>query len=131
MKILILTLLFGTCQVQYTLSGAEQLAPQTIVDSGETVGSFTDSVNSITSKDSATVCAVVPSYDYNSPLQSSLSNILSEKEKSLFGIWEEENGVRNVLKIPTAKAVTIKEAQRYCELAMPYALKHKDDAVSQ
>lgn len=131
MKILILTLLFGTGQVQYTLSGTEQLAPQTVVDSGETVGSFTNSVNNIISKDNATVCAVVPSYDYNSPLQSSLDGILSKKEKSLLGIWEEESGVRNVLKIPAAKAVTLNDAQRYCELAMPFALKHKDDAVSQ
>src|SRR5664279_3734609 len=99
MKALILVFLFSTGQVQYTSFGSETIAVQTLADTEENKPSFEKQARELSEKSNVKVCAVVPSYEFTSPLHKSLYDLLTEKEETMPGIWEEQQGIRNVFKL--------------------------------
>jgi len=123
MNALILVFLFSTGQVQYTAFGNETIAVQTLADTEENTPAFEKQVRELSEKSNVKVCAVVPSYEFTSPLHNPLYDLMTEKEETMPGIWEEQQGIRNVFKLKSDAPITIEIAAKYCKLAAPVAFK--------
>jgi hypothetical protein len=123
MKELVLVFLFGAGQVQYTSFGQETIAVQIFADNEDTKTAFVKQLKELTEKPNVKVCAVVPSYDYSSPLHKPLDDLLNEKGDKLPGIWEEQEGIRRIFKLRSDTPISIEQARTFCKLAAPTAFK--------
>jgi len=121
MNELILVFLFSAGQVQFTSFGQESIAVQTITDSEEMKPRFISELVTLTSKPNVKVCAVVPTYDFTSPLHKPLYDLLTEKIDTLPGIWEHYEGIKTVFKLKADATPTIKNSETYCKLVAPMA----------
>lgn len=116
MQELILVFLFTTGQVQYTSFGQETIAVTTLEDSVANTAKFTERIKELSGRSGVKVCAVVPDYDYTSPLHKPLYDLLTEKGDRMPGIWEQQQGVQKVLRKPASATPSIDDASKYCKL---------------
>jgi len=123
MNELVLVFLFAAGQVQFTSFGHEVITPQTISDSEEMKPEFIKKLKDLTNKPNVKICAVVPTYEFSSPLHKPLYDLLTEKIETLPGIWEQHEGVRTVLKLNADAPVTIGNSEKYCRLVARVAFK--------
>lgn len=123
MQELVLVFLFTAGQVQYTSFGQETIAVTALADNEQNKAAFTASIKTLSERANVKVCAVVPSYDYASPLHKPLYDLLTEKIEKVPGIWEEHQGVQRVLKLPVSTVPTIEDAGKYCKLVARVAFR--------
>lgn len=124
MNSLILVFLFTTGQVQFTTFGSETVAVETLQDNEGNRSTFERWLQVQTAKEGAKVCAVVPSYSHKSALHQPLFDLLTQRGDALPGIWEQQEGIRQVFKMPANAELSVDDAVNYCKLATRVAFKN-------
>lgn len=123
MKDLILVFLFTAGQVEFSAFGPDVIQVQSFLDNEETKSAFIQLLEEQSSRPNAKVCAVVPSYDYESHLHKPLYELLTKKGDDLPGIWEQQDGIRKIFRLDKDANVSIEDSIRFCKLAAPVAFK--------
>lgn len=121
---MILVFLFATGQVQFSAFGPEAVDVKTFPDNEQNKPAFVELLGEYTTKSNAKVCAVVPSYDYESTLHKPLYDLLTGKGDDLPGIWEQQEGVKKIFRLSPGAKVSIEDSVRFCKLAAPIAFKN-------
>jgi hypothetical protein len=52
-----------------------------------------------------------------------LFDLLTEKEDDIPGIWEQQDGIRQIFSIRLDSKITIEDSIKFCKLAAPVAFK--------
>lgn len=116
----LLVFLFEPGTVQYRATGSDA-SVQASADDAAGAAAFEQAIRRLADQPGAKVCAVVPSYDYKSPLHDKLYALLSERGDALPGIWEETDGMRRVLGRADDHDVDLAAAETYCSRAATMA----------
>lgn len=117
----LLVFLFQPEEVQYRLEGYSFTEFDSEDDAPKQAESFDADLRDASEQAGATVCAVVPSHDFHSPLYDKLHALLSERGSALPGIVEDSDGVRGALKLATDAPVGFDTAAYYCMRAAAQA----------
>lgn len=124
MNHLILVFLFTTGQVQFTTFGAETAPITSLQDNESNRLAFDKWLHEQAAKEGAKVCAVVPSYSHKSALHQPLFDLLTQRGDALPGIWEQQDGIRHIFKMPNDAELSVEDAVKFCKLAARVAFKN-------